>query len=127
MLVILSQVQETRFYEAFGFTVIALAFGWLVRFSAGGNAWSRTSIPGMKFIAEISYSLYLLHLIVIGLVNRRWGALEFSLPQTVGAFVACLAAATALRYAVEIPFLRVRDAFHPFRPRRSEAGTKQSD
>ncbi|MBI3881239.1 MAG: acyltransferase [Verrucomicrobia bacterium] len=113
-LVALSQVAENSWlFQNLGFTLISLAFGWLVHISAGGNFWSRLAVPGARVVADLSYSLYLLHMIVIAFVVRRMPG-QPTLVRMAVVLVACFAAAAAMRYAVELPFLKVRDKLNPF-------------
>ena len=97
--------------NSIGWPVLSLALGLLVFAGAGHRSVLSRRIPGMAWIAAISYSLYLSHKIAFHLVWKTGGgALE---GKGLLAF-ACYALVTvvvgaALHYAVERPFLRLRD------------------
>lgn len=96
-----------------GFAPVALVYGGLVHVSAGGNHWSALRLPGARLTSDISYSLYLTHMLVIQrFMGVKPGA--YSLLLLAGVVVGCYAGALALRYLVEMPFLKVRDNFAPF-------------
>jgi peptidoglycan/LPS O-acetylase OafA/YrhL len=97
--------------NSIGWPVLSLGLALLVFAGAqshgllGGRA-----IPGAAWIAAISYSLYLVHKPVYGLVQAHWGDALAS--RGIGAWLAygaaSLAAAALLYYAVERPSLRLR-------------------
>jgi peptidoglycan/LPS O-acetylase OafA/YrhL len=94
-------------YDFQKFLMTALAFGVLVYVSVGDNPWARTNIAGARFIADLSYSLYLVHPILLKVVDRLSPAHPFAgqaalVPLT-------LAVAMLLRYGVELPFIKLRD------------------
>jgi peptidoglycan/LPS O-acetylase OafA/YrhL len=97
--------------NAIGWPVLSAGLGLLVLAGAGHRSLLSRRIPGMAWVAAISYSLYLSHKIAFHLVSVTWGdALE---GKGLLAF-ACYAIATvmlgaALHYAIERPFLRLRD------------------
>ena len=96
-------------YDFQKFLLTALAFGVLVYVSAGDNPWARTRIAGAPFIANLSYSLYLVHPILLRLVAELSSAHPYVgqlalVPLT-------LAVAMLLRHSVELPFIRLRDRF----------------
>jgi peptidoglycan/LPS O-acetylase OafA/YrhL len=107
-----------HWFQVFSFAPISIAYGLLAHISAGGNAWARLPIPGLRFIADISYSLYLTHYIVIRFFERallpRVSA-DYAPLMTLAMLALVFAAGTAMRYAVEIPFLKLRDRFEPRR------------
>jgi peptidoglycan/LPS O-acetylase OafA/YrhL len=94
-----------------GWPVLSLGLALLVFAGAqpqgllGGRA-----IPGAAWIAAISYSLYLVHKPIYGLVQVHWGAVLDG--RGVGAWLvyglASIAAAAFLHYGVERPGLRLR-------------------
>lgn len=95
-----------------GWHLLSFGFGLIV--FAGANTGSligRWQVPGVAWIAAISYSLYLSHKIAFHLVHvtlapsmQGYGVLQFA---TYG--VAALALGAALHYIVELPFPRWRD------------------
>jgi peptidoglycan/LPS O-acetylase OafA/YrhL len=101
-----------------GYPLLSLGLALLVCAASGGQSWlGRWRVPGAGWLALASYSLYLSHKGVFHLVHQALAAY----PQIHGlAAFACYALATLLggallHYAVERPFLRLRDAWlrHP--------------
>jgi peptidoglycan/LPS O-acetylase OafA/YrhL len=88
--------------------ILAACFAIMVYASLGGNAWSRLRVPGAAFIADISYSLYLMHPIAEKTVLRFCPG-QCVAVQVVLFLALTLIASVALRYAVERPFLRLRE------------------
>jgi peptidoglycan/LPS O-acetylase OafA/YrhL len=98
--------------NALGWPVLSCGFGLLVFAGAAGQSLiGRWRVPGAGWIAALSYSLYLSHKIAFHLVQVTYGAAL----QGHGALafatyaLASLLLAAALYYAVERPFLRLRD------------------
>ena len=97
--------------NSIGWPVLSTGLALLVLAGAGERGLLSRRVPGLAWIAAISYSLYLSHKIAFHLVSVAWGeALE---GEGLLAF-ACYALVTvalgaALHYAVERPFLRLRD------------------
>ncbi len=98
--------------NVFGYPVLALAMAALVAAAAAPRGiLSRLQVPGAAWIARISYSLYLTHVMVYGLGHGRfaqafdghgaWTAAWYAL--------AVLGVGAALHYTVERPFLRGRE------------------
>jgi peptidoglycan/LPS O-acetylase OafA/YrhL len=97
--------------NAVGWPVLSVALGLLVFAGAGrDNLLGRWQWPLVGWLASVSYSLYLVHKGVYHLVQQAWGP---QLADT-GAFAfvayggASVLAGAALHYAVERPFLRLR-------------------
>ena len=94
-----------------GWPVLSLGLGLLVFAGADRDSLiGRRNLPGVGWLAAISYSLYLMHKATYHVVQEHWGA---SLAGTgVLAFavygVTAILAGAALHYAVERPFLRLR-------------------
>ena len=98
---------------AVGFPLLALGFGCLLVSSVSKNGFLATvRLPGAKMMALLAYSLYLTHKEIAHLdrlffphltAERGWTA--FLLVT-----VSCLLAAAVLYFAVERPFLLLRDA-----------------
>jgi peptidoglycan/LPS O-acetylase OafA/YrhL len=108
--------------NAIGWPLLSFGFGLLVFAGAGRSSFiGRWRVPGAGWIAGISYSLYLSHKLALHFVETTFGA---SL-QSHGAIafatyaLAVLLLGAVLHYAVERPFLRLRDR----RRLRSSAGT----
>ncbi|QBB71442.1 acyltransferase [Pseudolysobacter antarcticus] len=101
-----------------------LSFGLMLLVAAGADTqgWlGRIRMPGAGWLAMVSYSLYLTHKAVYKLIENTFGT---SLQdQTLLAFAvyaaASLLVAALLHYAVERPFLRLRETLFA-RPRREQ-------
>ena len=95
-----------------GYPLLALGFALMVIAGANTQSWlGRIRVPGARWIALISYSLYLSHKAVLHLVD---GALGQPLTgHVVLAFfvyaLAVLLAGALLHYAVERPVLHLRE------------------
>jgi peptidoglycan/LPS O-acetylase OafA/YrhL len=95
-----------------GFPMMAIGFAMLVAAAAETRCWfGRMRVPGARMFAVLAYSLYLTHKEVAHLD-------ELCLPSVMAArdwravvvmIVSCLAVAAALYFAVERPFLVLRD------------------
>jgi peptidoglycan/LPS O-acetylase OafA/YrhL len=97
--------------NSIGWPVLSAGLGLLVLAAAGERSLLSRRIPGMAWLAAISYSLYLSHKIAFHVVSVRWSeALD---GKGLLAFLAyalvTLAIGAALHYGVERPFLRLRD------------------
>ena len=98
--------------NAIGWPVLSWAIASMVIAGASPNSLiGRRALPGAAWIATISYSLYLSHKLVFAAVDRHWGdALwEHGFARFAVFALATLAAGAALHYAVERPFLRLRE------------------
>ncbi|MEO5559323.1 MAG: acyltransferase, partial [Dokdonella sp.] len=98
--------------NSLGWPVLSLGFGLLVFAGADRNSViGRQRIPGVGWIAAVSYSLYLSHKLAMHAV-QAWLAASPSMPGVVvlilHAAMILLIGAT-LHYAIERPFLRWRD------------------
>jgi peptidoglycan/LPS O-acetylase OafA/YrhL len=93
-------------YDFQKFLITALAFGALVYISVGDNRWGRTSVVGARFVADLSYSLYLVHPILLKVIEQLSA---HPLPGQLALVPLTLAVAMLLRRAVELPFIRLRD------------------
>ena len=95
-----------------GYPLLSLGFALLVAVAAGTQGWlSRLRIPGVKWLALTSYSLYLIHKAVFHLVEStlppqllEQGILTFAIYA-----VAALLGGALLYYGAERPFLRLRE------------------
>ncbi|MET0808009.1 MAG: acyltransferase [Pseudoxanthomonas sp.] len=98
--------------NAIGWPVLSLGLALLVFAGAGHRSViARGRVPGATWLAAVSYSLYLVHKAAFHVVQAQWG--EALAGMGVLAFCAYGAAAilagAALHYAVERPFLRLRE------------------
>lgn len=83
----------------------ALALAFVA--SVHESSWlSRLSLPGARYLGELSYSIYLVHTLVPPLLQHAWLA---SLgDSSVAALALTLALSALLHHGVERPFLRLR-------------------
>jgi len=95
-----------------GFPLLAIGFAMLVAAAAETRYWfGRMRVPGAKFVAMLAYSLYLTHKEIAHL-DDLWlpHVMEARDWRSVVVIAAsCLAAAAAFYFAVERPFLVLRD------------------
>ena len=107
------------FAAVFGFPLLALSMALLVVAGAAPDSLiGRYAIPGASALAAGAYSLYLSHKSAYHLVvlwSATWPATEKGLAFPV-ALIAAVAVGTALYWAVERPFLKLRDRFRDGRP-----------
>jgi len=105
-----------------GWPVLSIGFGLLVFAGAGrDSALGRWRVPGIAWLAGISYSLYLTHKAVFHLVEQAGGA--WLQGHGIVAFAlyagAALLGGALLHYGVERPFLAMRERW--FTARRADA------
>jgi peptidoglycan/LPS O-acetylase OafA/YrhL len=97
--------------STFGFPLLSLGLALLVAAGAGRQSFGRWRVPGAGWVAALSYSLYLSHKLALHAVAN----LLATHPaihgwQAFALYVAAIFALGALlHYAVERPFLRLRD------------------
>jgi peptidoglycan/LPS O-acetylase OafA/YrhL len=96
----------------FGFPLLSISIALVVTAAASpSSVIGRHSVPGVRTLATGAYSLYLsqklaYHLVIVGVIP------SFGLTgagHTLVAIAAALVFATALYWAVERPFLMLRD------------------
>ncbi len=95
-----------------GFPLMAIGFAMLVAAAAETRCWfGRMRVPGAKVVAMLAYSLYLTHKEVAHLDELWLPRVMASRGAGATALIAasCLAAAAVLYFAVERPFLVLRD------------------
>jgi peptidoglycan/LPS O-acetylase OafA/YrhL len=95
-----------------GWPVLSLGLALLVFASAQSHSWiGRRAVPGAGWLAAVSFSLYLVHKPIYGLVQAHFGdALEGRGYLAFAAYgIASLFGAAVLHYSVERPGLRLRD------------------
>lgn len=98
--------------NVFGYPFLALAMMALVAAAATGRGMlSRLHVPGAGWLARASYSLYLSHKMVYGALHAHFGAWVdgHGIGTVLIYAVAVLVVGAALHYAVERPFLRLRE------------------
>jgi peptidoglycan/LPS O-acetylase OafA/YrhL len=97
-----------------GFPLLALSMSLLVMAAADPRSLiGRRTVPGASALAAGAYSLYLSHKIVfhqVGLWSQSWPTAERGFAFAV-AFAAACGMAAALYWAVERPFLKLRERF----------------
>ncbi len=104
--------------NAIGWPVLSVGMGLLVFAGAGRDSLiGRWSVPGVGWLAAISYSLYLVHKAIYHVVQAQWG--EQLADRGFAAFLAygaaAIAAGAVLHYSVERPFLRLRERLPLYR------------
>jgi peptidoglycan/LPS O-acetylase OafA/YrhL len=96
----------------FKFPLVAMGFGLIVIASVCSDSFLNRPSAITKRIAVLSYSIYLIHKIVIHLLQGAAKALHIA-PNSTLMFVLCIAGSVAGAYAlnivVERPFMRLRD------------------
>ena len=95
-----------------GWPVLSLGLAMLVFAGAQSNSLiGRRAVPGAGWLAAVSFSLYLVHKPIYGLVQAHFGdALEGRGYLAFAAYgIASLLGAAVLHYSVERPGLRLRD------------------
>ncbi len=109
-----------------GYPLLSLGFALLVLAGSGTSGWLATvRVPGARWIAAISYSLYLSHKGVMHVVHTVLGPALAS-RHVLALAIYCLAVllgGALLHYAIEQPFLQLRERWlggARRRPRRCE-------
>ena len=97
-----------------GFPLLAAGLAALLLSSLGNGPIGRWRVPGVRAVATLAYSTYLTHKLVLHACERwlpeRWN--EGTWPGAVGFVVGSFAVAALLYFAVERPFLKLRDRVH---------------
>jgi len=108
--------------SVFGYPLLGVAFAALLLAALSeGSLLYRTRIPGMGAIALWSYSIYLTHKQVCILLADHWEPVD---PESIAVMIAAsIAAGWLLYFAVEAPFMHLRERFIPnnFKRRPNEA------
>ncbi len=94
------------------FPLVAVAYGLiLIAAVSADSVLSRGSVI-TKWVAVLSYSIYLTHKIIIHLLQRAAISLDAA-PNSIFMFVLCIFCVVSIAYvvhiAVERPFMRLRD------------------
>jgi peptidoglycan/LPS O-acetylase OafA/YrhL len=119
---VLFQNQTDFLPSVFGYPLLSLGMGCLVAAGASGSSLiGRRTIPGASFFAAMAYSLYLTHKGIYHVVQLALGGrLDAYPPAEFVVFVgAAIAGGALLYFAVERPFLRLRDRL--FDKRKADA------
>ncbi|MDR6841851.1 peptidoglycan/LPS O-acetylase OafA/YrhL [Pseudoxanthomonas sacheonensis] len=98
--------------NSIGWPVLSLGLALLVFAGAQAGSWiGRRALPGARWLAMVSFSLYLVHKPIFGLVYAHAGdALEGRGYAAFAVYgIASLLAAAVLHYLVERPGLRLRE------------------
>jgi len=112
--------------SVFGYPLLGVAFAALLLAALSeGSLLQRTRIPGMGAIAIWSYSIYLTHKQICILLAEHWAASEaLTIAFMIGASIF---AGWLLYFAVEAPFMKLRDRFipsnHQRRPHEEDVGS----
>lgn len=104
-----------------GILAWALIFGSWVLLAAARPDWAAGRLPGVRYVAERSYAVYLLHpeaFALLGALRRKVGfePVPFGL-YLVAVWVVSLALAEVLYRVVERPGMRLRERFGASRSR----------
>ncbi|MGA3159050.1 MAG: acyltransferase [Steroidobacteraceae bacterium] len=95
-----------------GFPLVAIAYGCVVVAAVSPQSFLNRAAAITKRIAVLSYSIYLIHKIVIHLVQGEASSLHIAADGSI-MFVLCITVSVACAYAmnviVERPFLRLRE------------------
>ncbi|WP_431477202.1 acyltransferase family protein [Massilia eburnea] len=108
--------------SVFGYPLLGLAFATLLLAALSeGSLLHRTRIPGMGALAVWSYSIYLTHKQLCILLADHWEAVD--LDSIAIMIAASIFAGWLLYFAVEAPFMSLRERFIPnnFKRRSNEA------
>jgi peptidoglycan/LPS O-acetylase OafA/YrhL len=105
--------QQTTIATIFGFSLIAMAFGFFVLSAIlPGSFLFRTKSVITKNLATLSYSLYLSHKGIIHLTQKLLSGLSISVDSNwmfLICIVTCLSGALVMRVIIEKPFFRIRN------------------
>jgi peptidoglycan/LPS O-acetylase OafA/YrhL len=114
---LLLEYHFSRAMSVFGYPLLGLAFAALLLAALSeGALLQRTRIPGMGAIAIWSYSIYLTHKQLCILLAEHWApdeALSIALMIAASMFAGWL-----LYFAVEAPFMKIRERFVPSNSKR---------
>ncbi|MTW13688.1 acyltransferase family protein [Pseudoduganella eburnea] len=103
--------------SVFGYPLLGVAFAaMLLAALSEGSLLQRTRIPGMGAIAVWSYSIYLTHKQLCVLLAEYWAPDE---PLSIALMIAAsIFAGWLLYFAVEAPFMKLRERFIPSNHKR---------
>lgn len=110
--------------SVFGYPLLSLGFALVVLAGAGTRGLLATiRLPGARWLAAVSYSLYLSHKAVMHLVHTAFAPMfdghDYLAFGTYA--LAVLGGGALLYYAIELPFLRVRERFFTSSPKELPA------
>lgn len=99
----------------FSFPMVSIGFGCLVLGAVMPNSFLyKWKSRILSMIAKLSYSLYLIHMAVILLVQKifaAWGISKDSNLMLVLSIICCIAVGLVLHYSIEKPFMKMREQF----------------
>ncbi len=103
--------QQTFNASIFGFTVVAIAYGFMVIGAISPTSFLyKWNSKGMTFVATLSYSIYLTHKGVIHLTHQFFA--DFKIESNLLLFISvltCVSFAYLLNLIVEKPFMKLRN------------------
>ena len=109
MLLLTLAVRDDRFRETFRYSIqgIALYLIFFMCIALPGSAWVKwLSLPPLRWLGWISYTLYLCHYMFIHLVEPYFRSNRPLIMLT--AFTMSLLYAVGMRYAIELPLRKIR-------------------
>jgi peptidoglycan/LPS O-acetylase OafA/YrhL len=118
------------FHDAVGWPQALLLTPFFVAVLQGGAGYRLLGVPGLRFVGDVSFSIYLIHVFVIWAVSHwlmppaTFAALGFGadLPVFTGVVLAVIALSSLTYAAIERPLMRWR----PISRRRSKASDGQA-
>jgi peptidoglycan/LPS O-acetylase OafA/YrhL len=107
------------FTTTFGYSILACGFALLTLAGLSPNSYLyRWRIPGASVLALWSYALYLVHKPLMNALLRPFRVWDISVKSALGIaamFALSLLAAYVLYRLVEMPFMRLRDRYFPYK------------
>lgn len=101
--------------SVFGFPLVSIGFGCMVLGAImPGSFLYKLKSAVLTKIAQLSYSLYLVHMGVILIAQKifsEWGIAKDSYWMFVLAIISCLLLSLLLHYSIELPFMKMRSRF----------------
>lgn len=101
----------------FGYPLLAFGYGALLLSAVSPRCWlTIVKIPGISFVALLSYAIYLTHgfaLQLASIATQKLHASPYGLVMFFCSLLCVPACAALLYYGIETPFMRLRDRFVP--------------
>ncbi len=118
---------KTLVSSALLFPLVSLGFAALVVFAmTDAGALSLGRVPGARWLASVTYCVYLSHKLVLHAVHgalAKYGMGTYHPATLLTSAVCVLAVATLLHLGVERPFLRLRERWTRHSPQQAQAST----